>query len=68
MRLKPYYYAYYASILFMASGVLNMLLYPITGIGSDMAILISNLLMAIGMTIALLTTIKYWGWLIKELR
>ncbi len=67
MRLKPYYYAYYASILFLISGILNMLLYPIAGIGADLAILISNLLMAIGMTIALLTTIKYWGWLIKEL-
>ena len=30
--------------------------------------MITNLFLAIGMTLGLVATIKYWGWLVKELK
>ena len=34
---------------------------------TDKVEMIGNLLFAIGMTFGLFATIKYWGWIVKEL-
>ncbi len=63
MRIKPYYYIYYLSIVFMliAEG------YPSFAICTEKVEMITNIFFAIGMTLGLIATIKYWGWLVKEL-
>ena len=63
MRIKPYFYFYYFSIVFMLIAVVYSSFLPHT----DKVEMIGNLLFAIGMTFGLVATIKYWGWLVKEL-
>jgi len=65
MQIKPYFYLYYAGILFFVFA----LGYSVFHGTEDSAIvhLVSNLLFAIGMTLGLTATVKYWGWLLKEL-
>ena len=63
MRIKPYYYIYYLSIVFMliAEGYSSFAIY------TEKVEMITNIFFAIGMTLGLIATIKYWGWLVKEL-
>ncbi len=63
MRIKPYFYIYYLSIVFMliAEGYLSFAIY------TEKVEMIANIIFAIGMTLGLFVTIKYWGWLVKEL-
>ncbi|MDO9518052.1 MAG: hypothetical protein Q7J10_08410 [Methanosarcinaceae archaeon] len=63
MRIKPYFYLYYISIVLMLISVAYSLFAPHTEKGE----MIANILFAIGMTLGLVATIKYWGWLAKEL-
>ena len=63
MRIKPYFYIYYFSIVFMLIAVVYSLFVP----HSEKGEVIGNLFFAIGMTLGLFATIKYWGWLVKEL-
>ena len=63
MRIKPYFYIYYFSIAFMLIAVV----YSSFVSYSEKGEMIGNLLFAIGMTLGLVATIKYWGWLVKEL-
>ncbi len=63
MRIKPYFYIYYLSIIFMLIALVYSLFVPYTEKGE----MIGNAIFAIGMTLGLFVTIKYWGWLVKEL-
>ena len=63
MQIKPYFYIYYLSIVFM----LIADVYSSFAINSEKVEMITNLFFAIGMTLGLIATIKYWGWLVKEL-
>jgi dolichyl-phosphate-mannose--protein O-mannosyl transferase len=65
MQIKPYFYLYYVGILFFVLASGYTLVFQSTDAG--FAHMVSNLLLAIGMTFALVATVKYWGWLIKEL-
>ena len=63
MQIKPYFYIYYLSIVFMLIAVVYSSFTP----PSEKVEMIGNLLFAIGMTFGLVAMIKYWGWLVKEL-
>ncbi len=65
MQIKPYFYLYYAGILFFVFAIVYTL--DVRTADADLAHMVSNLLLAIGMTFGLVAMIKYWGWLIKEL-
>lgn len=64
MGMKKYYYLYYAGMFFMISSSIIMAL-P-SGIFQDKR-LAGDALFATGLTLGLIASIKYWGWLIKEL-
>ncbi|MBW6470061.1 MAG: hypothetical protein K0A90_02440 [Methanosarcinaceae archaeon] len=63
MRIKSYFYIYYFSIVLMLIAVVYSLFLPYT----NEVEMIANALFAVGMTLGLIVTIKYWGWLVKEL-
>jgi len=66
MRIKPYYISYYAASLFLFIGIQMRLLGTVA---PDIALKYVHwheALVAIGVTIALITTIIYWGWLLSS--
>ncbi|MCL7410641.1 MAG: hypothetical protein P1P69_02250 [Methanosarcinaceae archaeon] len=63
MRIKPYFIIYYFSIVFILIAAAYSSFVPYSEKGE----MIGNLIFAIGMTLGLVATIKYWGWLVKEL-
>jgi predicted tellurium resistance membrane protein TerC len=68
LRIRPYYISYYAASLFLFIGIQMRLLGTVA---PDIALKYVNwheALVAIGVTIALITTIIYWGWLISSPR
>lgn len=62
MGMKKYYYIYYVGIFFTLSGSIIMMLNAF-----DNQILLGHGSFAIGLTLGLIASIKYWGWTIKEL-
>ncbi len=68
LHIRPYYRSYYAASLFLFIGI------PIRLLGVALPDLVfgcvrwHEALVAIGVTIALTTTIIYWGWLINARR
>lgn len=64
LRLKPYFYIYYVGIVFM----LIAEVYSSLVIYTEKVEMIANFIVAIGMTLGLIATIKYWGWLVKEFK
>jgi len=64
MGLKKYYYIYYLGIFFTLSGSIIMAL---SFENLERIKLFGYLCFSIGMTLSLIASIKYWGWLIKEL-
>ncbi len=63
MGLEKYYYLYYLSIFIILTSVILILPYGLIENGK----LYGYAFFSIGMTLSLITSIKYWGWLIKEL-
>lgn len=63
MRIKPYFVIYYLGIILMVIAVVYSSFFEYTA----KVQIIGNFLFAIGMTLGLFVTIKYWGWLVKEL-
>jgi len=64
MGLKKYYYLYYIGIFFILfASILIMLSFGILENGR----FYSYVSFSIGMTLSLIASVKYWGWLIKEL-
>ena len=64
LQFKPYFYIYYLGIIFM----LIAEVYSSLVIYTEKVEMIANFFLAIGMTLGLVATIKYWGWLVKELK
>ena len=68
LRIRPYYISYYAASLFLFIGIQMRLL---GAVAPDIIFGHApwcEVLTAIGMTIALITTIIYWGWLLSDHR
>jgi hypothetical protein len=64
MGLKKYYYLYYLGIFFTLFGSIIMVLsFEIL----ENTKLFAYVFFSIGMTLGFIASIKYWGWLIKEL-
>jgi hypothetical protein len=64
MGLKKYYYLYYLGIFFTLLGSIIMALsFEIL----ERTILFGYLCFSIGLTLGFIASVKYWGWLIKEL-
>ena len=64
MGIGKYYYLYYIGIFFTLSGSIIMSLSFETISNS---ILIGYVFFSIGVTLGLIASIRYWGWLIIEL-
>ncbi|MCZ7398100.1 MAG: hypothetical protein O8C62_00200 [Candidatus Methanoperedens sp.] len=64
MGIKKYYYLYHIGMFFMLLGSIIMALSFET---FQKTHLVGNIFFATGITFGLIATIKYWGWLIKEL-
>ncbi len=64
MGMKKYYYLYYTGIVFMLLGSGIMIL---SFDNFQNTHFVGDLFFATGLTLGLIATIKYWGWLIKEL-
>ena len=64
MGMKKYYYLYYAGIFFTFSGsVIMSLSVPLL----EPQKLFGYVFFSIGLTLGLIASAKYWGWLIKEI-
>jgi len=60
LGMKRYYYLYYAGIFFTLSGSVVMA----SSIKNPH--LLGYALFALGLTLGLIVSIKYWGWLLRE--
>jgi hypothetical protein len=70
MGIRKYYYLYYAGMLFTSSGSFIMSISIITGMsiaGVEYNRLLGYAFFSTGLTLGLLASIRYWGWLIKEI-
>jgi len=64
MGLKKYYYLYYLGIFFTLFASITIII----SIGIlENSKTYSYISFSIGMTLSLIASIRYWGWLIKEL-
>ncbi len=64
MGMKKYYYLYYAGMFFTFSGsVMMSLSVPVL----EPQELFGYVFFSIGLTLGLIASTKYWGWLIKEI-
>ena len=66
LRIRPYYISYYAASLLLFIGIQVRLL---GSVAPDLAFKYVHwheAFMAIGVTLALITTIIYWGWLLSS--
>jgi len=68
LRIKPYYLSYYAASLFLFIGIQMRLLGTVAPDLAFKYVHWHEALVAIGVTIALITTIIYWGWLLSSHR
>jgi len=77
-KAKPYYRGYYVAMGVLVLALVMRLLAaihatppvpsgPSTLCGSGPYTLVHDVLFAVGLTIALPITFKYWGWLLREL-
>ncbi len=64
MGMKKYYYIYYIGMFFM---LLGSIIAALSFENFQKTRFVGNVFFAIGITFGLIATIKYWGWLIKEL-
>lgn len=64
MGIRKYYYLYYAGMLFTSSGSFLMSL-SVTDLENSR--LFGYAFFSVGLTLGLLASIRYWGWLIKEI-
>ena len=69
LQLRPYYMLYYIAIVLLFAGIQLDLLCMSPCTFTYMQVRNSELpgvITAIGMTIGAVTTIKYWGWLLRS--
>ncbi|MCE8427983.1 MAG: hypothetical protein J5U19_06310 [Candidatus Methanoperedens sp.] len=62
MGLKNYYYIYYAGMFFTLISSFAELIFQ----EASLVHIYETVFFAFGMTLGLLASIKYWGWLIME--
>lgn len=65
MGLKKYYYLYYVGMFFTLFGSINLVISTVTNEGLEL-FRYGYAFFAFGLTLGLIASIKYWGWLIKE--
>jgi hypothetical protein len=63
MGMKKYYYLYYAGIFFTLTGSIIMNPYHVIQKNE----LFGYAFFSTGLTLGIIASIKYWGWLIKEI-
>jgi predicted tellurium resistance membrane protein TerC len=68
LRIRPYYISYYAASLLLFIGIQMRLLGTVAPDLAFKYVRWHEALVAIGVTIALITTIIYWGWLLSAHR
>jgi predicted tellurium resistance membrane protein TerC len=66
LRIKPYYISYYAASLLLFIGIQMRLLGTVAPDVALKYVHWHEALVAIGVTIALITTTIYWGWLLSD--
>ena len=64
MKMRRYYYLYYAGMFFTVTGSVAHLMPPY---GIEDVEFSGYGFFATGLTLGLIASIKYWGWLLKEL-
>ncbi len=64
MGMRKYYYLYYTGMFFTLLGAITIAL-PFGNFQNTR--LFGDSFFALGLTLGLIASIKYWGWLIKEL-
>lgn len=64
MGTEKYYYIYYAGMVFT---FLGSLIKTVSLAGFGNLILIAYIFFAFGLTLGIIASIKYWGWLIREI-
>lgn len=62
--IRKYYYIYYAGMLFTSSGSIMI---GMSAEGFEYGRLLGFAFFSVGMTLGILASIKYWGWLLKEI-
>jgi len=68
LHIRPYYISYYAASLFLFIGIQIRLLGTVAPDLAFKYVHWNEAFMAIGVTIALITTTIYWGWLLSDHR
>ena len=68
LHIRQYYVSYYAALLFIFIGIQIRLLGTVAPDLAFKYIHWNEALVAIGVTIALITTTIYWGWLLTDHR
>lgn len=64
LGMRAYYYLYYAGMFFVLSGSVVIAL---TIVEFEFAGSLGYSFFALGLTLGLIASFKYWGWLIKEI-
>ncbi len=64
MGMKKYYYVYYIGMFFTFSGSIVM---SLSAIELETNILLGYGFFSFGLTLGIITSVKYWGWLFKEI-
>lgn len=63
LGLKKYYYLYYLGMVLTLSG--SVVVVPQLGV--ENRLLLGYIFFSLGLTCGLIASVKYWGWLLKEL-
>ena len=63
LGMKKYYYLYYIGMVFT---LVASVMITLTILNEKLQI-VGDVFFALGLTLALLASIKYWGWLFKEI-
>jgi hypothetical protein len=76
IKMRPLYRSYYAAIFFLAAGYASHSLWAVSYLAPEsvpvwltstwLTFLTYHLSLAIGVTIGLVTTWRYWSWLVAE--
>ena len=64
MGIRKYYYLYYVGMFFTAS---SSVLMSMSAIELDVNWFYGYVFFSFGLTLGLVASIKYWGWLLKEI-
>ena len=63
LGLRKYYYLYYLGMVLILSGTAMLLMWP----DAEDSLLAGYVFFSLGLTCGLVASLKYWGWLFKEI-